>query len=92
MRRAAARRFNQVAWTAFAVLVITGVWNIVAVRGKISPDASYRVTVKLIVVGVSGITAGLHARARSTTSLAVSRALTGASALAALFLGVLLAG
>jgi hypothetical protein len=90
VRRAAARRFNQVAWTAFAVLVITGVWNIVAVRGKISPDASYRV--KLIVVGVSGITAGLYARARSTTSLAVSRALTGASALAALFLGVLLAG
>lgn len=71
--RAAARRFNQLAWTASAVLVITGVWNIVAVRGKISPDASYRVTliVKLIVVGVSGITAGLHARARSTTSLAV---------------------
>lgn len=39
------------------MLVITGVWNIVAVRGKISPGASYRVTliVKLIVVGVSGI-------------------------------------
>ena len=25
--RAAARRFNQVAWPAFAVLVITGIWN-----------------------------------------------------------------
>ncbi len=92
--RAAARRFNQVAWTAFAVLVITGVWNIAAVRGEISHDASYRVTliVKLIVVGVSGITAALHARARSTMGLAVFGALTGASALAALFLGVLLAG
>lgn len=92
--RAAARRFNQVAWTAFAVLVITGVWNIVAVRGDISHGASYRATliVKLIVVGVSGITAALHARARSTMGLAVFGALTGASALAALFLGVLLAG
>ncbi|MDQ2873803.1 MAG: hypothetical protein M3Y33_02870, partial [Actinomycetota bacterium] len=92
--RAAARRFNQVAWAAFAVLVITGAWNIVTVRGEISHDASYRVTliVKLFVVGVSGITAALHARARSTMGLAVFGALTGASALAALFLGVLLAG
>lgn len=91
---AAARRFNQVAWTAFAVLVVTGVWNIVAVQDEISHDASYRVTliVKLIVVGVSGVTAALHARARSTMGLAVFGALTGASALAALFLGVLLAG
>jgi putative copper export protein len=92
--RAAARRFNQVAWTAFAVLVATGVWNIIAVRGEIGRDASYRVTliVKLAVVGVSGVTAALHARARSATGLAVFGALTSASALAALFLGVLLAG
>jgi putative copper export protein len=92
--RAAARRFNQVAWTAFAVLLVTGVWNVVAVRGEISHDASYRVTliVKLVVVGVSGVTAALHARARSTRGVAVFGALTGASALAALFLGVLLAG
>jgi len=87
-------RFGQVAWTACAVLVITGVWNIIAVQDEISHDASYRVTliVKLIVVGVSGVTAALHARARSPIGLAVFGALTGVSALAALFLGVLLAG
>ncbi len=92
--RAAARRFNQVAWAAFAVLIVTGVWNIAAVRGEVSHDSSYRVTliVKLVVVGVSGVTAALHARARSTVGLAVFGALTGVSALAALFLGVLLAG
>src|ERR1017187_5877465 len=57
--RAAARRFNQVAWLAFAVLVGTGVWNVVAVRGEISHDASYRTTliVKIAVVGVSGVAA-----------------------------------
>lgn len=92
--RAAARRFNQVAWVAFAVLVATGVWNIVAVRGQVRHDASYRVTliVKIVVVAVSGVTAALHARARSTMGQAVFGALTGATALAALFLGVLLAG
>ncbi len=50
-------------------------------------------TVRLFLhVGVSGVTAFLHARARSTIGLAVFGALTGVSALAALFLGVLLAG
>ncbi len=92
--RAAASRFNQVAWGAFAVLVVTGVWNIMAVRGQISHDPGYRTTliVKIVVVGISGLTAALHARSRSTAGLAVFGALTGISALAALFLGVLLAG
>ena len=91
---AAARRFNQVAWTAFGVLVITGIWNIVAVRSQISSSASYRTTliVKLAVVVISGVAAFLHVRSRTARSRAVFGALTGLSALAALFLGVLLAG
>ena len=90
--RAAARRFNQVAWPAFALLVATGIWNILAEQAKIT--GSYRTTlvVKLIVVLISGVTAALHARARSTAGLAIFGALTGVSALAALFIGVMLAG
>ncbi len=90
--RAAARRFNQVAWPAFAVLIATGIWNMVAVSSQ--DHGSYRVTliVKLVVVAISGLTAALHARSRSPAGLAVFGALTGVSALAALFLGVLLAG
>jgi putative copper export protein len=91
---AAARRFNQVAWTAFAVLIVTGIWNIIAVRSQISHSASYRTTlsVKLAVVVISGVTAALHIRSRTARSRAVFGGLTGLSALAALFLGVLLAG
>ena len=90
--RAAARRFNQTAWPAFAVVVATGIWNIAAEREKIT--GSYRITLiaKLVAVLVSGVTASLHARSRSTAGLAVFGALTGASALAALFPGILLAG
>ncbi len=90
--RAAARRFNQVAWPAFALLVATGIWNIVADQAKIT--GSYRTTlvVKLVVVLISGVTAALHARARSAAGLAVFGALTGVSALAALFIGIMLAG
>ena len=89
--RAAARRFNQVAWPTFAILVITGVWNIIAVRSQINGSYETTLVVKLIVVAISGVSAALHARARSTTWLAVFGTLTGASALAALFLGILLA-
>jgi len=90
--RAAARRFNQVAWPAFAVLVITGIWNIAAVQSQIHGSYETTLVVKLIVVVISGVTAALHARARNPRWIAVFGALTGLSALAAVFLGILLAG
>lgn len=90
--RVAARRFNQVAWPAFGVLLATGAWNVAAESDKIS--GAYRTTliIKLVLVAVSGLSAYLHTRARSTAELAVFGALTALSALAALFVGVQLAG
>lgn len=90
--RAAARRFNQVAWPAFAVLIVTGVWNIIAVRSQIHGSYAVTLWVKLAVVAMSGLTAALHARATSKAGLAVWGSLTGISALGALFIGILLAG
>jgi putative copper export protein len=90
--RAAARRFNQVAWPAFAVLVITGIWNIAAAHAQVHGSYETTLVVKLIVVVISGVTAALHARARNPRWIAVFGALTGLSALAALFLGIMLAG
>jgi len=90
--RAAARRFNQVAWPTFAVLIATGIWNVIAVRSQISGSYQATLIVKLIVVAISGVTAALHSRARSTAGQAVFGTLTGISALAALFIGIMLAG
>ena len=90
--RAAANRFNQVAWPAFVVLVVTGIWNIAAVHAQIHGSYETTLVVKLVVVVISGVTAALHARAQSPRWIAVFGALTGLSALAALFLGILLAG
>ena len=91
--RTVARRFNQVAWPAFAVLIATtGIWNVIAVRAQVTASYQTTLVVKLIVVAASGLTAALHARARSAAGLAVFGALTGLSALTALFLGILLAG
>jgi len=90
--RAAARRFNLIAWPAYALLIVTGIWNILALKPSWSGSYGVTLMVKIVVVAVSGITAFLHARAQSKTALAVFGALTGLSALTALFLGVLLAG
>jgi putative copper export protein len=87
----AARRFNQVAWAAFAVLVATGIWNVAAVHHT-TPRYRTTLIVKLVVVLISGVTAALHIRSRTPRGRAIMGALTGLSALAALFLGVLLAG
>jgi putative copper export protein len=90
--RAVARRFNAIAWVAFAVLIATGIWNILAIRPDWSSSYGTTLIVKLVVVAASGLTAALHARARSAGPLAVFGALSGLTALTALFLGVLLAG
>lgn len=90
--RTAARRYNQIAWPAFAVLVLTGLWNLAAVDGQ--QNAAYRTVLvaKLAVVIASGLTAYLHIRARTSKALAWYGGLSGATALAAVVLGVLLAG
>ena len=90
--RVAARRFNQVAWPAFGVLLATGAWNVAAESDKISGAYQTTLIIKLVLVAISGLSAYLHMRARSTAGLAVFGALTALSALAALFVGVQLAG
>jgi len=90
--RAAARGFNRIAWPAFGVLVATGVWNVLAEHVS-DKSTAYQVTlfVKLLVVAVSGGSAAIHSTTRSKPLLALFGALSGLSALAALFVGVLLA-
>ncbi|HTK14858.1 MAG TPA: CopD family protein [Acidimicrobiia bacterium] len=93
--RAVARRFQQVAWPAFALLLATGVWNLVAEKvGDRSSQYQTTLLVKLLLVAVSGGCAFGHilvARRRP----ALGGALAGfalLTALGATFFGVLLAG
>ena len=88
--RTAARAFNRVAWPAFGVLLLTGVWN-VAAEGDRGTAYQHTLVLKYLLVAASGVTAFLHARAGSRAAMAVFGALTGLTALAALFVGVLLA-
>jgi len=91
---AVARQFNKIAWPAFGVLLITGMWNISAEHDQISHNSDYRATLwaKLTFVVLSGLAAYMHTRAKSKKQTAIWGAGTGLFALAALFYGMVLGG
>lgn len=86
-----AQQFNRIAWPAFAVVVATGIWNLLEVDIA-NAGASYQVTVavKVVLVVVSGAGAAAHSLGRSKLAFAAGGAAAAFGALGALFLGVLL--
>lgn len=91
LAKQAARAFNRIAWPAFAVLVVTGMWNLVDLDITEAPT-SYQVTVfiKIAVAVVAGAAAAAHIAARSTLALALGGAIGALASVAAVFLGILL--
>jgi putative copper export protein len=89
VRRDLARGFNRVAWPAFGLLVISGIWNVLEVHVG-ATGTRYQITLffKLLLVAVSGIAAFLHLQARTRAGLAVWGAVGALSSVAALFFGV----
>jgi putative copper export protein len=91
--RRVARAFNRFAWPAFAVLVVTGIWNLFAVQvGDLGTDYMVTLALKLLAVTVSGVAAAAHIVAKTRRALAIGGALSGLGAIAALFFGVVLHG
>jgi putative copper export protein len=88
-----ARAFARMAWPAFALLVITGIWNVAAVHYS-SQDAAWKAVLmaKIAVVLVAGIATGLHQRATTKGQLALWGSVGGTASVAALVMGILLAG
>jgi putative copper export protein len=89
--KAAARRFNVIAWSAFGVLFITGIWNLLA-ESPGSKGTAWNATLgmKLVMVSATGIAAAFHAGARSKVVLAIGGAVSLLAGLAAVLLGILL--
>ena len=90
--RRIAKAFARLSWPAYAVLVATGFWNVAAVRGAQPAAWQVLLGVKIAVVAVAGVAAWLHGRARSQTWLGVLGAVAGLGSVAALVMGVFLAG
>src|SRR3984957_7481371 len=88
-----ARAFARMAWPAYAVLVITGFWNLSTFQWADQRTAWKAVLIaKIVVVAMAGVGSLLHARASTRTALAVWGSVAGLASVAALVMGVLLAG
>lgn len=89
---ALARAFSRVQWPAYAVLIATGIWNVSAAGSHAPGPWKTVLAVKIAVALAAGAAALLHTRSRSKAGLAVWGATSAASSLAALVIGVFLAG
>lgn len=87
----AAQAFARVAWPAFAVVVVTGIWNLTSVSFS-NMDAAWQgtVMVKILLAVLSGMFVAVHQVGRTKLALAVGGALGALCSLGALFLGLLL--
>lgn len=90
--RALARAFARFMWPAYAVLLITGVWNISAVHSGQPHAWQVVLTVKVVVVILAGLAVWLHGRATSRQALAAWGAAGALFSVAAMVMGVFLAG
>jgi putative copper export protein len=90
--KALARAFSRIQWPAYAVLVVTGLWNVSAVHAGQPRSWVVVLVVKIVVVALAGLAAFLHGRSRTTRGLAIWGALAALSSIAALVMGVFLAG
>lgn len=87
-----AHQFNKIAWPAYGLLVLTGMWNMASLPKEVPSNYSAFLGVKMTVVIFSAVAAILHSRAKSTKGMAMWGALSGLAAMSATYLGVLLAG
>lgn len=90
--RRIAKAFARLSWPAFAVLIATGIWNVVAVSKGQPPAWKALLGAKVAVVLLAGVGAWLHQRSKSRKGLALWGALAGVASVAALMMGVFLAG
>ena len=86
-----AKGFARVAWPAFAVAVLTGMWSVMTVDvGATSSGYQLAMMLKVLAVLLSGGAAAIHSAGSSTAAKAIGGALGLLFALAAVVLGVLI--
>ncbi len=86
-----AQAFARLAWPAYGLTVVTGMWNLMAVDIT-AQSSAYQATVllKIAVAIVSGVFVAIHQFGRTKLALALGGALGALTSVAAMFLGILL--
>ncbi len=90
--RTLARAFARIQWPAYGVLVVTGLWNVSAVHAGQPHSWQIVLAVKIVVVALAGLGALLHTRSTTRRGIAMWGGVTALSSIAALVVGVFLAG
>jgi putative copper export protein len=90
--RTLAQAFARLQWPAYAVLVITGIWNVSATHAGQPPAWQALLGAKIAVVLLAGVSAWLHSRAGTKVGLAAWGGITAVASIGALVMGVFLAG
>ena len=90
---AVARAFGRLTWPAYWLLVLTGLWNYLAVdHAHASTGWNAAFGVKMLCVAVAGVGAFAHTKARSPRARGMFAGVGMLATLAAMVLGVALAG
>lgn len=86
-----AQAFARLAWPAFGIAVLTGMWNLMEVDITAASSA-YQATVllHLAVAIASGVFVAVHQFGKTTLAMALGGALGALCAVGAMFLGMLL--
>ena len=86
--RRVARAFNRIAWPAYGIAVVTGLWNVFVL--PLEALQHPWIELKVLAVLLSGVGAAVHQVARGNKAmLAVGGAMSGLFAVAAMWLAFL---
>ncbi|MFT4988005.1 MAG: putative copper export protein [Acidimicrobiales bacterium] len=84
----AAAGFGRVAWPAFGLTIVTGIWNILEVDlADVTSGYNALFGIKMILVVVTGVAAAMHQSTNKPAIRAITGALGFAAALGAFMLG-----
>ena len=87
-----ARAFARFTWPAYGLLIVTGIWNVTAMGSGASSNWNTVFGIKMFSVIVAGLGAFLHTRAASPKAKGVFAGVGMLGTIAAMVLGVALAG
>lgn len=91
--RKVAQAFGRLSWPAFWLLILTGFWNYAAVHGNtMSSSWNTAFGIKMLAVVVAGVGTFMHTRATSARAKGAYAGIGMLATLAAMVLGVALAG
>lgn len=82
-----ARAFARIAWPAFALTVVTGVWSLLSLEA-LDSSAQIALALKIVAVAVSGSAAAAHSMSSSRLVKALGGALGSIAAVIAMLLAV----